>query len=154
MRLWSIHPCYLDRLALIACWREALLAQKVLQNKMKAYKNHPQLDRFKIKDGLLFLSVYLWQLHQEAIYNRKYNFDYQRILYSLNQIKKIYYKQLTITDSQLAYEFKHLQKKLEKRDVNKYQENNELFIYANGKIEANPVFRIIEGDIEKWEKLK
>lgn len=154
MRLWSIHPCYLDRLALIACWRESLLAQKVLQNKTRAYKNHPQLDRFKIKNGLLFLSAYLWHLIQEATINREYNFNYNKILYSLNQIKKIYYEQLIVTDSQLAYEFKHLQKKLEKRDINKYQENNESFIYANGKIEANPVFKIVEGNIESWEKIK
>ena len=30
MRLWSLHPSLLDRQALVACWREALLAQAVL----------------------------------------------------------------------------------------------------------------------------
>ena len=30
MRLWSLHPSQLDRRALVAGWREALLAQKVL----------------------------------------------------------------------------------------------------------------------------
>jgi hypothetical protein len=28
MRLWSIHPKYLDSKGLVACWREGLLAQK------------------------------------------------------------------------------------------------------------------------------
>ena len=47
MRLWSIHPQYLDAVGLVALWREGLLAQKVLVGKTKGYKNHPQLERFK-----------------------------------------------------------------------------------------------------------
>ncbi|MFP3226243.1 MAG: pyrimidine dimer DNA glycosylase/endonuclease V [Sulfolobaceae archaeon] len=30
MRLWSIHPKYLDTQGLLGLWREGLLAQKVL----------------------------------------------------------------------------------------------------------------------------
>jgi len=30
MRLWSLHPRYLDAKGLVALWREGLLAQKVL----------------------------------------------------------------------------------------------------------------------------
>jgi hypothetical protein len=47
MRFWSINPSYLDRQGLIALWREALLAQKVLQGATKGYTRHPQLQRFK-----------------------------------------------------------------------------------------------------------
>jgi len=46
MRLWSIHPKYLDTKGLVAVWRESLLAKKVLEGKTKGYKNHPQLIRF------------------------------------------------------------------------------------------------------------
>jgi hypothetical protein len=38
LRLWSIHPKYLDATGLVALWREALLAQKVLKGKTKADK--------------------------------------------------------------------------------------------------------------------
>ncbi|HEU5178767.1 MAG TPA: pyrimidine dimer DNA glycosylase/endonuclease V, partial [Burkholderiales bacterium] len=31
MRLWSLHPKYLDARGLVALWREALLAQAVLR---------------------------------------------------------------------------------------------------------------------------
>jgi hypothetical protein len=31
MRLWTLHPKYLDARGLVALWREALLAQKVLR---------------------------------------------------------------------------------------------------------------------------
>ena len=47
MRLWSVHPKYLDSKGLVALWREALLAKQVLEGGTKGYRNHPQLDRFK-----------------------------------------------------------------------------------------------------------
>jgi hypothetical protein len=47
MRLWSLHPCYLDRQGLLALWREALLAQKMLQGQTRGYRFHPQLERFR-----------------------------------------------------------------------------------------------------------
>ncbi len=47
MRLWSLHPSYLDAKGLVALWREGLLAQAVLSGQTHGYKNHPQLERFK-----------------------------------------------------------------------------------------------------------
>jgi hypothetical protein len=38
MRLWSLHPQYLDPAGLVAVWREGLLAGQT-----KGYKHHPQL---------------------------------------------------------------------------------------------------------------
>jgi Pyrimidine dimer DNA glycosylase len=47
MRIWSVHPRYLDRQGLTAGWREGLLAQKVLTGTTKGYRNPPQLRRFR-----------------------------------------------------------------------------------------------------------
>ena len=47
MRLWTLHPRYLDARGLVALWREALLAQKVLRGKTRGYRAHPQLQRFR-----------------------------------------------------------------------------------------------------------
>ena len=47
MRLWSLHLSYLDPKGLVALWREALLAQKVLTGATRGYRNHPQLERLK-----------------------------------------------------------------------------------------------------------
>ena len=47
MRLWSLHPRYLDRAGLVALWREALLAQAVLRGATRGYRRHPQLVRFR-----------------------------------------------------------------------------------------------------------
>lgn len=152
MRLWSLHPKYLDRIGLCGCWRESLLAKHVLQNKTQAYKNHPQLLRFKQQsDKINCIKSYLFELYKEAR-KRNYNFDFDKIINRNNA--NFFRTNMTVTTAQLAYEFKHLQKKLEIRDVNKYQENNELFIYANEKIEANNTFDVIEGNIESWEKVK
>src|SRR5690606_6899395 len=42
MRLWSLHPRYLDRQGLLALWREALLARAVLRGETRGYTLHPQ----------------------------------------------------------------------------------------------------------------
>ena len=79
MRLWSIHPKYLDAKGLVALWREGLLAQKVLKGETQGYINHPQLDRFKSKqDPIAATSKYLYLIHKESL--QQY--------YSLNLEKK------------------------------------------------------------------
>jgi hypothetical protein len=47
MRLWLLHPKYLNTKGLVAVWREGLLAKKVLEGKTVGYRNHPQLIRFR-----------------------------------------------------------------------------------------------------------
>ncbi|GIW62281.1 MAG: hypothetical protein KatS3mg090_0107 [Patescibacteria group bacterium] len=75
MRLWTIHPKYLDSKGLVALWREGLLAKKVLEGKTKGYKNHPQLNRFKThKKPLEAINSYLFNIYKEAK-KRGYNFD-------------------------------------------------------------------------------
>ena len=79
MRLWSLHPSLLDQKGLVALWREALLAQKVLQGKTKGYRYHPQLQRFRqSKTPLTTISAYLWAVHDEAS-RRGYSFDSSKI---------------------------------------------------------------------------
>ena len=51
MRLWTIHPRYLDPQGLVALWREALLARAVLRGQTHGYRHHPQLDRFRAHDA-------------------------------------------------------------------------------------------------------
>src|SRR5574344_1312420 len=75
MRLWSIHPQHLDRIGLIALWREALLAKKVLAGQTKGYRHHPQLIRFQASgQPLIFIDKYLESIYTKAL-SRGYNFD-------------------------------------------------------------------------------
>jgi len=79
VRLWSVHPKYLDARGLVALWREALLAQAVLRGGTKAYLHHPQLQRFRAQPSPLgAIADYLRGVHDEAI-RRGYAFMARKI---------------------------------------------------------------------------
>lgn len=143
MRLWSIHPKYLDNKGLVAVWRESLLAKKVLEGNTKGYKNHPQLKRFKnSKNPILLINRYLLFIYNES-QNRGYKFDKNKIniLESFEEFK------ILVTTKQIEYEYQHLLKKLTVRDLKKFEQ-----IKDNKTVDSNPLFEVIEGEIEDWEK--
>lgn len=141
MRIWSIHPKYLDAKGLVALWRETLLAKKVLEGNTKGYKNHPQLIRFKNSThSLLYINLYLEEVFMEA-HARDYNFNKNKFIVVKEKTKK-----LTVTIGQIEYEWKHLLDKLKKRDVNRYEK------FQNIKeIDVHPIFYVIDGGGEDWE---
>jgi hypothetical protein len=140
MRLWSIHPAYLDVKGLVALWREGLLAQNVLQGNTKGYKNHPQLRRFKNTENPIgAIAGYLKYVADEADI-RSYRFDRSKI------INKKFKGKLPVTTGQLKYEFTHLLGKLKKRDCELYNQLGRV-----KKIEPHPVFNKVNGDVEDWE---
>jgi hypothetical protein len=106
MRLWSIHPKYLDAKGLVALWRETLLAKHVLEGKTKGYKNHPQLNRFKKSENPLdSINSYLAVIHQEA-QSRQYNFDKQKVDWNFRPAS------LQVTKGQIEYESHHFLSKI------------------------------------------
>lgn len=141
MRLWSVHPKYLDAKGLVALWRETLLAQQVLLGKTKAYANHPQLNRFKARNNPVdLIGFYLMQIYTEAVH-RGYNFNKSKIIKTNIDIEKI-----PVNKGQLIYELKHLKNKLHQRDTKKLDSINTVTIP-----ETNPLFYMVNGDIEDWE---
>ncbi len=143
MRIWSLHPKYLDAKGLVALWRETLLAKRVLEGNTRGYKHHPQLHRFQAAEKPLdALNQYLSVVWEEA-QARNYRFDKDKINWNFAPTS------LPLTHGQLAYEMVHLLKKLQARDVGKYEE-----LVALKSCEAHPLFRIIEGEIEAWEIIK
>jgi hypothetical protein len=140
MRIWSLHPKYLDSKGLVALWRETLLAKHVLEGKTKGYKNHPQLNRFKkAKYPLDLINQYLSEVYNEAL-KRNYNFDKQKINWTFKKSK------VPVTTGQVNYEAEHLLHKLEIRDYDKYKELKLISIF-----DIHPIFKIVEGGIEEWE---
>src|ERR1700733_12208911 len=106
MRLWTIHPKYLDPQGLVALGREGLLARAVLRGQTRGYRNHPQLDRFRTHDApRRAINVYLAAIHEEAT-ARGYAFDKRKIgpLRSVDAI--------STTTGQISYEWQHLMGKL------------------------------------------
>jgi hypothetical protein len=143
MRLWSLHPSYLDSLGLVAAWREGLLARKVLQGATKGYRNHPQLQRFRVEpDPVATLDCYLAAILEEAD-RRSYAFDCGKIdlLASAECIP--------VTNGQLEYELAHLRGKLLLRNPPQYEKVAKITLPL-----PNPIFRVIKGGIEPWERTK
>jgi hypothetical protein len=142
MRLWSLHPQYLDRTGLLALWREALLAQAVLAGKTRGYRNHPQLDRFRSHpDPEGAITAYLHGVLLEGV-RRGYRFDPAKIGRFLSE------ERLKVTHGQLLYERTHLARKLSGRDPLALQTLAEA-----GDPEPHPFFAVVAGPVEAWEKL-
>lgn len=142
MRLWSLHPQHLDSQGLVALWREGILARAVLKGETRGYKNHPQLLRFKEQpDPLATLDSYLFHVYQEAL-NRHYMFHKDLIGNEFIDY------QLNVTKGQLIYETNHLKSKLIHRDPQKYEEIRQVHMLF-----PHPIFRMIEGEVEYWEKI-
>jgi len=140
MRLWSLHPSYLDAKGLVALWREGLLARKVLLGHTRGYRQHPQLMRFKAHaDPIRAIDAYLWFVHDESR-KRGYHFDSAKLGSRPRGIK------LRVTEGQLRYEFEHLKRKLEQRDKDRYLQTTSIETPL-----VNPLFRVIPGAVEEWE---
>ena len=141
MRIWSLHPKYLDRQGLLACWREALLAQKVLKGETKGYQNHPQLTRFRsCSDPLGAIAIYLESLADEAG-QRGYMFDQTKI--NGSRMAGV----IPVTRGQVLYEWEHLKNKLARREVAWLAKIS--FIEAP---DTHPLFEVVDGTVEPWEK--
>ncbi len=143
MRLWSLHPRYLDAKGLTAAWREGLLAKKVIEGKTKGYKQHPQLIRFQeCLNPIAAINLYLNQIYNESLL-RGYRFDITKL-----QIHtELFNVKINVTNMQVKYETELLKQKLLKRDKCRYHSINKEI-----KIDVNTLFKIVPGEIEYWEK--
>ena len=141
MRLWSLHPEYLDPQGLVALWRESLLAQAVIKGDTRGYRHHPQLDRFKAQDApLAAVRSYLRSVHDESV-ARGYAFDRSRIGPARPAAP------IQVTSGQLEHEWRHLLKKLRERSPKLHRQWRTL-----SSPRCHPLFRVIPGAIESWER--
>lgn len=164
MRIWSLHPCLLDRRALVACWRETLLAQKVLRGLTRGYTNHPQLIRFRAHpQPLEAVAAYLSGLADEAD-ARGYSFNRALIGAGKSVGKNCADKAenpyasvslIPVPLGQLEYELAFLQHKVAGRDP-EWEHRLSERLAARGELAAcaHPLFEVVPGTIEPWEKTK
>ncbi len=144
MRLWSLHPKYLDSKGLVAVWREALLAKNVLLGKTKGYVNHPQLTRFRnSEEPINYINLYLSNIYNESLV-RGYVFDKSKFTICSNLVTR----PINVTSGQVEYEWLHLLNKLKERERDKYEQ-----IKSEKEIKLNSVFEMVQGPVEKWEKV-
>ncbi|WP_324650578.1 pyrimidine dimer DNA glycosylase/endonuclease V [Georgenia sp. H159] len=146
MRVWSLHPAYLDRQGLVACWRESLLAQAVLAGRTRGYRNHSQLVRFRTAaDPVATIGAYLVVLAEEAT-ERGYRFDAARIDRPA-RIGPGGVPQLPVTDGQVAHEWAHLLAKLAVRSPDRLAT-----VRAVTGVDVHPLFVRVPGPVEHWER--
>lgn len=141
MRLWTVHPKYLDSRGLCGLWRESLLAQAVLSGRTAGYRNHPQLERFRLhNEPQRALSTYLLAVHAES-QARGYRFDHTKIGDPGAR------ERMPETDGQLLWEWGHLMAKLRVRAPDAYGS------YAGVRMpEPHPMFDIVAGPLREWER--
>ncbi len=143
MRLWSLHPKYLDAKGLVALWREGLLAQAVLAGKTTGYRNHPQLRRFRESGSpRSTMAAYLREVQAEAT-RRGYQFDAKKIGRT-GPVRRV-----PVSRGQLDYEWEHLRRKLRKRAPAWLKE-----LQVVTDPEPHPLFRRTEGGVADWEIVK
>ena len=141
MRLWSLHPKYLDPQGLVALWREALLARAVLGGNTRGYRNHPQLERFRYHPApRSAISSYLQGIHVEAT-ARGYSFDRSKI--GRSRIRA----PILVTTGQVRHEWDHLLQKLAVRNPALYKRWRSV-----SAPECHPLFCLRRGPIESWER--
>jgi Pyrimidine dimer DNA glycosylase len=141
MRLWTLHPRYLDAQGLVALWRETLLARAVLRGDTLGYRGHPQLLRFRASPRpLQALNAYLAAIYVEAV-GRGYRFDRTKLGRHTGVAA------LPATRGQLLYEWDHLRRKLRKRSPNWLRT---LSVVRSPR--AHPLFRVTRGPVAAWER--
>ena len=141
MRLWSLHPRYLDAKGLVALWREGLLAQAVLKGQTKGYRNHPQLQRFRAQPSpVCAIAAYLRAVHAEAV-ARGYRFDAGKIASGGTA------PPIDVPQGQIDFEWRHLTAKLEARAPAWREALGTPHLPA-----PHPLFRTIPGGIAEWER--
>jgi hypothetical protein len=141
MRLWTLHPRYLDARGLVALWREALLARAVLRGETAGYRHHPQLARFRSSPRpVSALNRYLVAIYQEAV-ARGYRFDRRKLGRAGRGPR------LRATQGQLSHEWRHLLGKLRRRSPALYRQ-----LRGIRRPRPHPLFRIAPGPVASWER--
>ena len=142
MRLWSVHPRYLDRQGLTAGWREALLAQAVLAGRTRGYRSHPQLERFRLPAApAVAIHGYLHALADEAD-ARGYRYDRTRIDGPASRVEPI-----EVTTGQIDLEWAWLCQKLAARSPDVAQRWSGV-----GRPDVHPSFVEVPGPVATWER--
>ncbi|GAB3615525.1 pyrimidine dimer DNA glycosylase/endonuclease V [Okibacterium endophyticum] len=137
-----MHPRYFDRQALTACWREALLAQAVIDDLSRGYSRHPQLERFRAQpEPAAAVGAFLGGILAEAD-ARGYSFAGGKIRVPGENAPTI-----AVTDGQLDYEWALLSERMAVRSPRVAERWTHVRLPA-----PHPLFHVVPGPVERWER--
>lgn len=141
MRLWSLHPKYLDAQGLVALWREGLLAKAVLRGTTRGYTHHPQLERFRLHPyPRLAINAYLAAVYGEAV-RRGYAFDRSKI----GPVRAV--PSIPVNSGQVLHEWQHLRHKLAIRSPSVFAKWDDVVVPI-----CHPLLRQRLGPMASWER--
>lgn len=161
MRLWNIHPMYLDTAGLNALWREGLGALAVIDDPTSAgYYKHPQLEPFIRSGGgrrdiaQQWLVEYMWHVHRESV-RRGFKYDLSLVMRHRDDIPCVDPDGIIIPKGQLLFEFTHLQTKLRTRDPVVFKRNAAHHGLGGRPPVAHPsvVIDMTDATYADWEKV-
>lgn len=142
MRLWTLHPKYLDPQGLVALWREGLLARAVLRGETRGYKHHPQLERFgSHATPRLAINAYLAAIHAESV-ARGYDFARSKV----GPVRHV--QPIAVASGQIRHEWSHLLQKLSVRSPALFNQWRDL-----AEPECHPLFLSCPGPVASWERV-
>lgn len=119
------------------------MAQAVLRGKTRGYRNHPQLERFRMhRFPQKAIAFYLWSIYEESC-RRGYCFDEVKILEAKSRTA------IRETEGQLEYEWRLLKSRVKERSPSTY-----INIADIDSPRAHPIFRIVPGSVNDWEKVR
>jgi hypothetical protein len=141
MRIWSVHPCYLDTRGLGALWNETLVGRNSLRRREGGWYRHSQLNRFRdLPDADDILASYLELVYFESVAR---GFNYDRDL--IGPVRKCFLQVIEVTEGQVKHELALLRGRLEKRAP------GHLRRWPRRQV-INPIFRVVPGDRADWDK--
>jgi hypothetical protein len=141
MRIWSIHPKYLDSKELLNLWNETIQAKNEFLTKFSGHFSNKQLERFlDLKNPLEAINSYMSSIYREAV-KRDFSVDDSFMDWDFDDSI-----QIPVTAGQISHEISKLKSRLRERDEKKLQK-------LNGRtfLELHPIFYSVPGTIEEWE---
>lgn len=137
MRLWTLHPKYLDNNNLKLLWESALQAREVILDKNAAADNVLQLKRFiKCNNPRPTINYYLHEIQKEGK-SRGLNFPQSEVGPYIKRTP------INTTTEQLKYEWALMLDILKKESPARWN------IIKNFKShDAHPIFIVKEGHVE------
>ena len=141
MRIWSIHPKYLDSKELLNLWKETLEVKNKLLSKTNGFDHSKQLERFlDLKKPIEAINNYMSSVYKEAV-KRNCEVDDEFMDWDFDDSL-----QIPVTSGQINLEIKELRSRLREKDEEKLHSLN-----GNTFLELHPIFYSIPGTIEEWE---
>lgn len=151
MRLWSLHPQYLDDQTFYLTWKRGMIAVRALTGKLAPYEqrfaHHGQLERFKkYPDPTQAISDYMHALVDEA---ERRHYQFPRYFKRKSLPKPPNGTRIPVTAGQMECEI-WLYARLISQRGGMIEQYEKFFAIENHL--PHPIFELVRGPVAPWER--